>query len=205
MNICSELSMLQSFNERAAITKFSAVGTWESISIPPPLFFSEATVIKGSFCTWNKWSMAPGSCHCLSLSPPISRQCILGSCWDLRKMSLPDTVLFWFRSQIAWLSFYIDNKEVGRISQALQPETRLVLGEEDWSFCPSCSTLDLDVWHQIDLTSIPLDGGGGWPLQGGPTWFLGFLGPSSATLTTLYQGSVTSFCHGDGEGERKPG
>ena len=33
--------------------------------------------------------------------------------------------------------------------------------------------------------------------------FLDFLVP--ATLTTLYQGSVTSFCHGEGEGERKPG
>ena len=68
--------------------------------------------------------MAPGSCHCLSPPhPPISRQCILGSCRGLRKMSLPGTVLFWFRSQIAQLSFYTDNKEIGSISWVLRSES----------------------------------------------------------------------------------
>ena len=68
--------------------------------------------------------MAPGSCHCLSPHhPPISRQCVLGSCRGLRKMSLPDTVLFWFRSQIAQLSFYTDNEEMGSISWVLRSES----------------------------------------------------------------------------------
>lgn len=110
----------------------------------PPLFFLKRQWLRvhSAHETSDQWLLAVAI---VCLSPPISRQCILGSCWDLRKMSLPDTVLFWFRSQIAWLSFYIDNKEMVAFPKLYSVRLFYLRGEGDWSFCASCSTLDPDV------------------------------------------------------------
>lgn len=135
MNRGGELTALQSFNERAAITKFSAVGTWESISISPPFFLKRQWLrVHSAHETSDQWLLAVAI---VCLAPPIHRQCISGSCWDLRKMSLPDTVLFWFRSQIAWLSFYIDNKEMVAFPRLYSLRLVSLWGERDWSFCAS--------------------------------------------------------------------
>lgn len=87
----------------------------------------------------------------------------LGELPGLRKMSLPDTVLFWFRSQIAQLSFYIDNKEMGSISWVLQSQNKSISVEReskrDRSFCVvSWNALYPDFCGQADTW-----GDSGWP------------------------------------------
>lgn len=155
--------MLQSFNERATITKLSAFGTWESISISPFFLKRQWLRIHSAHKTSDQWLLAVAI---VSPPTPISRQCILGSCWALRKMSLPDTVLFWFRSQIAQLGFYIDNKEMGSISWVLQSQNKSIsVGREsrrDRSFCVSWNALYPDFCGQADT-----GGDSGWL-----TWLL---------------------------------
>lgn len=68
MNRCSELTALQSFNERAAITKFSAVGTWESISISPPFFLKRQWLrVHSAHETSDQWLLAVAI---VCLAPP---------------------------------------------------------------------------------------------------------------------------------------
>lgn len=103
-----ELTALQSFNERATITKLSAFGTWESISISPFFLKRQWLRIHSVHKTSDQWLLAVA----IVSRPPPSVDNVSRELLCRRKMSLPDTVLFWFRSQIAQLSFHIDNKEM---------------------------------------------------------------------------------------------
>lgn len=103
-----KLTALQSFNERATITKLSAFGTWESISISPFFLKRQWLRIHSVHKTSDQWLLAVA----IVSRPPPSVDNVSRELLCRRKMSLPDTVLFWFRSQIAQLSFHIDNKEM---------------------------------------------------------------------------------------------